>query len=182
MQRIAVIYFSKYGSTQKYAETLAQQLGGDSLAGKDVTEAQLQAYDALIWGAGLIAGRPEGIGKIRQIIPLLSGKRQYVFISGLRDTEDEAYYQDVVRQNFPPEVAAHIRRFYFLPGDMNPDRLGFFSRMMIRMVASSLRKKPPETLTDADKAMMEGKSTHHFSQEKADALAADVRNEGEASA
>lgn len=178
MQRIAIIYFSKYGSTQKYAEFLADQLDGDTIPGKEVTEERLQPYDVLIWGAGLIAGRPEGIGSMRKTIPLLTGKRQYVFLSGLHDTDDQDYYQDIARQSFPPQVASHIQRFYFLPGDMNPDRLGFFARKMVGMAASSLRKKPPESLTAEDKAMMGGEATHHFDPEKAEALAADVRNEG----
>ena len=54
--KIAVIYASKYGSTETYARWIAEELDAGLYLVKAVSAEMLQDYDAVIYGGGLYAG------------------------------------------------------------------------------------------------------------------------------
>jgi flavodoxin len=47
------MYFSKYGSTKKYAEWIAEELNGDIFDIKNVKNSSLDDYSTIILGSGL---------------------------------------------------------------------------------------------------------------------------------
>lgn len=154
MQKTAVIFFSRYGTTERYARALAQELGADVFDGARVSVAQLVPYDALVWGSGLIAGRLTGLAQMKKHIPQLSTKRQYLYLLGMAPTTDAEYYQRATRENFPPETARHITRFYFVQGDIDQRKLSFMHRLVMRMVAGGIKKKPEAERTAQDNALL----------------------------
>jgi len=61
MAKVLIMYFSKYGSTKKYAEWIASELNGDIFNIKNIKQNILENYDTIILGSGLYAGRIEGL-------------------------------------------------------------------------------------------------------------------------
>ena len=56
-----VIYRSKYGSTKKYAEWIAEELGCNILEFKEAKIENLMKYDTIIYGGGLYAEVINGV-------------------------------------------------------------------------------------------------------------------------
>jgi menaquinone-dependent protoporphyrinogen IX oxidase len=56
MPNALVLYFTKYGSTKKYAEWIAEELKGDIFDIKDARPNQLHEYDVILLGSALYAG------------------------------------------------------------------------------------------------------------------------------
>lgn len=55
MNRTAVVYQSKYGSTEKYAKWIAETLACNLFDRETVTLDELRSYDTIIYGGGLLA-------------------------------------------------------------------------------------------------------------------------------
>lgn len=60
MNKTAVVFKSKYGSTKKYAQWIAEELSCDIFERKNVKSDDLEAYDTVIYGGGLYAGGVKG--------------------------------------------------------------------------------------------------------------------------
>ena len=54
--RILVTYASKYGTTKRYAQWIAEDLACDLRDSREVNAELLKSYDILIHGGGLCAG------------------------------------------------------------------------------------------------------------------------------
>lgn len=54
--RILVTYASKYGTTKRYAQWIAEDLACDLRDSREVNAELLKSYDILIHGGGLYAG------------------------------------------------------------------------------------------------------------------------------
>lgn len=48
MKKTAVIYKSEYGSTKKYAQWIAEELGADLLEAAKTKAAELRGYDIIL--------------------------------------------------------------------------------------------------------------------------------------
>jgi flavodoxin len=47
---IAVIYGTKHGTTKRYAEWIAEELGAALFAGNEIRPGELQNYDCVVFG------------------------------------------------------------------------------------------------------------------------------------
>lgn len=63
-KKTAVIYKSKYGSTKKYAQWIAEELGADLMETDKTKLSALQNYDVIVYGGGLYAGGVSGISLV----------------------------------------------------------------------------------------------------------------------
>lgn len=60
MSKIAVVYKSKYGSSKKYAEWIADELKAELFEHSKIKKDDLLKYDTIIYGGGLYAGSISG--------------------------------------------------------------------------------------------------------------------------
>ena len=72
--KTVVIYESKYGTTKKYAEWIADALSCDLFEKKSITPSALTGYDTIIYGGGLYAGGVSGIGLLKKNFSKISNK------------------------------------------------------------------------------------------------------------
>ncbi len=137
MERIVVIYKSKSGFSQKYAEWIAQALGCPMLENKGLTLTDLEPWDTIIYGGGLYAVGINGIELIKTNFNELKGKRLIVFATGATPPREEDL-QKVWESNFSSEQRAAITRFYFR-GGFDFTKLGRVNKLMISLLKVKLR-------------------------------------------
>lgn len=53
MKKVVVIYGSKYGTTEKYAKWISEELNCDLFSYKSIKKDNLLNYDTIIYGGGL---------------------------------------------------------------------------------------------------------------------------------
>ena len=125
--KILVTYQSKTGFTKKYAEWISAELKGELQDIKTLKD--VQDYDILIHGGWIMGGMIMGIDKIKKLNP----KKLIVFGVGYtkKDEVDIEKIKEVSK-------LGDIPLFYY-QGGMNPKKMGFVNRMIVKMVT---KEKP----------------------------------------
>ena len=139
--QIAVVYATKYGSTQRYAEWVAEELHADLVAFAEAEIDKLCTYDTVIFGSCVYAGRIQGINFLKENRDALGETQLLIFTVGLTQPGDEAAYQQVLDKNFTPEEREGLRFFHF-PGALDYKKMNFMERHMMRILKGSIKKKP----------------------------------------
>lgn len=156
MNKIAVVYQSKYGSTEKYAKWISEELSGDLFDRKAVEADDLRSYDTIIYGGGLYAGGVSGIDFIAKNYNHFSDKNVVLFTCGLADTSNAINTDHIkagIRKLFTPEMEKQIKIFH-LRGGIDYSKLSFMHKTMMSMLHKTLTKKAPDTLNDEDREML----------------------------
>ena len=83
MDRTIVIYKSKYGATEKYAQWIGQEIDCPVVSADDFNKKDFEKYDNIIFGGGVHAGGVTGFDLIRKSMRKLAGKKVVVFAVGL---------------------------------------------------------------------------------------------------
>lgn len=149
MTKTVVVYKSKYGSTKKYAEWIAEKLNADIFENSKVNLAKLMEYDTLIFGGGVIAGAISGIKLLTKNIKHLKQKNLIVFSVGLTIPDDTKALDNIYNRNFKPEIKNSITFFHY-QGCMKLENLSFLHRKVMNTVIKSTDKKSDKTKADID--------------------------------
>ncbi len=156
--KTVVVYRTKYGSTQTYAQWIGEELGCPVFDYKDISISQLEQYDTIIYGGGLYAEVISGVHLITKNLNRLDGKKIVVFSTGITPLECRDYYEKlVVEKNFKPDMLEKIKLFNFL-GKMKTEELSLIHRTALKTLKKimSSKEKPTEMekllvdLCDAD--------------------------------
>lgn len=177
--KTAVIYQSKYGSTAIYAKWLAEELGADLLTAAQVTPAQLQPYDTLVYGGGLYAGSVNGISLLTKHCAHIRDKRLYLFTVGASDMTDPDNIRAIrstLEKTVPPALWA-TAQVYHLRGGIAFSKMGFVHRSLMKMMVGMLRKKPTQELRADEQGMVEtfGQDVDFTDRAALAPLVADIR-------
>ena len=82
MSKVVVLYQSKYGATQKYAQWLAAELACDLVETKKANIDQIATYDVIILGGGVYASGIRGFSFLKRHFSRLKKKKLAVFAVG----------------------------------------------------------------------------------------------------
>jgi menaquinone-dependent protoporphyrinogen IX oxidase len=157
MAKVLVMYFSKYGSTKKYAEWIASELNGDIYNIKNVKQNILENYDTIILGSGLYAGKIEGINIIINNYDTIKDKKLIIFTCGLADynkTENINNINKRLEKIIPVNIRENIK-IYYLRGGMNYEKLNLKHKTMMGLLKKMIQKKVSEKLTDENEEFLE---------------------------
>ncbi len=149
MKKIAVIYKSVYGTTKRYAQWIAEELGASLFEASSVKPAQLMDYDVVVYGGGLYAGGIIGV----KLVAKNPCKELVVFTVGLA-TPEITDYSEILATNFSADKLADIKVFH-LHGGMDYGKLGVAHRAMMAFKKKEAEKKPISERTSDDHAMIE---------------------------
>ena len=155
--RILVTYASKYGTTKRYAQWIAEDLACDLRDSREVNAELLKSYDILIHGGGLYAGGLSGIQTIVKNYDAISNKRIILFSCGLADPEDPenvAHIEAGLEKVLTPEMREKIRQFH-LRGGVDYSRLGLTHKAMMAMLRTVMLKKGYDNLRSEDQMMLD---------------------------
>lgn len=143
---VIVLYNSKTGFTQTYAELLAAELSCPVHPLKDAPT-DLSQYDAVAFGSRLHAGMLDGWKKARKLLAQRGAKRLVLFATGAMPNEAEEQIQKVWEQNLTPEERKTIPHFYLQAG-LRLEKLGFGDRAMLRVAAWAMGRKKDKSPED----------------------------------
>lgn len=137
-----VIYKSKYGSTKKYAEWIAEELSCEVRDAKDVKIEDLINYDTIIYGGGLYAEVIAGVHLITKNIDKLSDKKLIVYSTGITPISCREYYDTLVMdKNFKTQEMREKIKVYNFLGKMVLDELSVVHRTAIKTLKKIMSGK-----------------------------------------
>jgi menaquinone-dependent protoporphyrinogen IX oxidase len=143
MQKVIVVYRSKGGFVQRYAEMIAKAVGADLADARGVDIAKLKQYDTIVFGGGLYAVGINGVGLIKKNLEALSGRRIIVFAAGASPPRPEIV-NEVRDRNFDAVQQKRIR-FFLLRGGFDYSKLSAFDKLLMQLMKKSLRRKKNPT-------------------------------------
>lgn len=143
-----IVYKSKTGFTQRYAQWLQEETQFDLKRLEDLSPAALSGYETVIFGGRLHAGRVDGLKKL---LGLVRGQRLLIFATGASPAEATALTEGMWAENLTPEQLQAIPHFYLQAG-LNYERMGLADRLMMKVFASMMRKKKDKTPEDMEMA------------------------------
>jgi menaquinone-dependent protoporphyrinogen IX oxidase len=149
MKNIAVIYKSIYGTTKRYAEWIAEELGASLLEMSTVKPAQLMDYDVVVYGGGLYAGGIAGV----KLVAKNPCKSLVVFTVGLA-TPEITDYTEKLTKSFTAERLKRIKVFH-LRGGIDYGRLSMVHKAMMAVMKNETEKKPVAERTSDDGLLLE---------------------------
>ena len=156
MNKILVIYSSKYGHTKTYAYWLAEELNADICDSKSLKNNMLDGCSAVLFGSGLYAGTNKAASLIVKYFEQIKDKKVGLFTCGLTDVSSEANILDrnkALDRIITPEIRNKIKIFH-VQGGIDYGNLSFLHKMMMKMVYANLSKKPENELTDENKVIL----------------------------
>jgi len=156
-KKLAVIYNSKYGSTKRYAEWIAEGTKGELWKSSEVNADDLQKYDVLVFGGSLHAVGIKGIKLIRDNFQQLKDKKIIVFGVGASTIREEAI-KHVLEHNFTDTMKEKIY-FFLLRGAFNYKELSFVDKMLMNALRLKLKMKKEEDLDEESRGLLASFST-----------------------
>lgn len=157
MNQTIVIYESKYGFTERYANWIAKTLSCPMIEKKNFHAKDFANYDTIIYGGGLYAGGISGIKLLTQNFPQIRSKNIILFTCGLANPDDPAnvsHIRESLKKVLTPEIL-DIFHIFHLRGGIDYSRLNLVHRSMMAMLARMLSKKSPEDLREEDQLLLE---------------------------
>lgn len=149
-----VVYTSKYGSTEKYARWIAQALGCPAKRQQDVTTQELRAYDTVIYGGGIYAGRVAGLKKFLPKLGDAQGKKLILFMVGMTSPVYKNLYDEWVGGNLAQEWIERFEVFY-LQGDLLFSKMSGAHKLIMRMQKTMIEKEPAGERSEENNQLVE---------------------------
>jgi Flavodoxins len=143
LKKIAVVYRSKSGYTEKYAKWIAKAVGGDLLRGEETKADDLLAYDIIVYGGGLYAVGIHGIRLITDHYEKLKDKKLIVFGLGASPVR-QSVVEEVRNKNLTEEQQKTID-FYLLRGGFDKRKLTSFDKVLMQLMKINLKTKKNPT-------------------------------------
>ncbi len=149
-----VIYNSSTGFTKKYAEWISEEAGCECVNFKKGSKMDLSGYDAVVFGSWSMAGGFTKLAWFKKKMPSLAaaGKKLLVFAVGASPVENPEV--DVALRNAFTDEERKIAKIFYCQGGLDYDKMGWFSKKMLKMFAKMIASKKDATEDDKKKAEM----------------------------
>ena len=125
-----VVYESRYGSTERYAKWIGEELNCKVSKIKEVSIDELLNYDNIVFGGWLEAGKIKGLKDISKNYQKLKNKNLIIYYVGLSIINDEMQ-REIRKNNF--ENMDNIKDFY-MRGAFNYENLNMIDKVMMSML------------------------------------------------
>ena len=151
-----VLYTTKHGATQRYAQRIGQPL--DALV-KEAAYARLEkarSYDAIVLGCPVYMGKIKGLDFFADHAKDLKDKRLVLFTCGLNDPaqEDERRKLEQQLREKLGDALEHVAVFH-LRGSIRWQSLGLAERLMMKAMVADLKKKPESQRSRTESLLIE---------------------------
>ena len=152
MSKTVVIYQSKYGATQKYAQWLAKALFCEAVERKKFSEKRFADYDTIIYGAGIYGTGIAGISWLKKNATALTDKLTVCFAVGASPFEASAL-EEIKKKNLKDELES--MPCFYCRGAFDEQRMTTGDKLLISMLKKMVAKKDPAAFEPWEAALME---------------------------
>ena len=143
MGKVAVVYRSKSGYTEKYAKWIAKAVNADLLRGEKTRPEDLMDYDTIVYGGGLYAVGINGLKLITDNYDKLKSKKLIVFSLGASPVRP-AIVEEVKNKNLTKEQQETID-FFLLRGGFDKRKLTPIDSILMKLMRINLKMKKNPT-------------------------------------
>ena len=126
--RTLVLYQSKTGNTQKYAEEIAQSVRADVLPLKKFKPKMIDDYDTIVFGGWVMANKIQGIDQFLSNYEAMKEKNVLIFSVGMSITTPESR-KEMISANI---LDLYHVRYYQLRGSFDFNKLGFVHKLLMK--------------------------------------------------
>lgn len=155
-KKIAIIYKSSTGFTEKYAKMIQEETACDLYNIKSCPQKQLKSlpneYDIIIYGSRFHAGMADGLKKAINLFYNKGKARFAVFATGAMPSGTEEMKQILEqswKNNFTAEQLEKIPHFYFQAG-LCYEKMSAMDRFMMKCFCKMLKNKKDKTPADIE--------------------------------
>lgn len=151
-----VLYTTKHGATQRYAEAIAQPLDALVKEAAYAKIAKAKTYDAIVLGCCVYMGKIKGLDFFSAYAEEMKDKRLVLFTCGIYDPADET-----VRANLDAQIkkalgdAAQYVQVFHLRGSVRWQSLGLAERVLMKALLADMKKKPEAERTLIENQLIE---------------------------
>lgn len=142
--RIAILYISRRGTTEKVARLIAEALPEHEVRLINLDEEpepDLQPWDGLIIGGPIYIGElPEKLRAwLMRHLDILRSKRLGLFICGM--IPDPAQQEQELRRAFPTALQEKAKAMAFLGGAFVQEKLNLFEKMIVLFLSKTRKSQ-----------------------------------------
>ena len=145
--RTLIVYYSKTGSTQKYAEAIAASVKCEAIPFKKFKKQMIDEYDTIVFGSRVVGNRIQKVDDFLAMYDLMKEKNVILFAVGMSLVTKETRL-NLISGNL---LDLYHIRFYQLRGSFDYSKLSFFERMLM---SNSLRMIANDPNATADQQML----------------------------
>ena len=147
-----ILYQSKYGATQKYAQWLSEETGFPCIETKRAQISDVRQYDTIILGGGIYASGIAGLSFLKKNIEALRGRQILVFCDGASPYEEKGF-QAIAAHNLKGGLEG-IPCFY-CRGAWDMEAMNILDRSLCKMLKKAVARKAPNECEPWEQALME---------------------------
>lgn len=128
-KRILVLYGTKYGSTKRYAEWIAEKTHAEIFEVSEFNQSLLNNYATVLFGSPVYMGRIKHIRFVKRNWKILCTKNVGIFsVTGI--PSDDLRQQKVFQASLPDKIRKKVM-YYPLRGAFNYRSLSFVDKMLM---------------------------------------------------
>jgi menaquinone-dependent protoporphyrinogen IX oxidase len=132
-----IVYKSRYGSTQKYAEWLKEDLKDSELIESEGFESKdLNQYDWIVFGSSIYTGKFDILPLMIKSLDKIKSKKLYLFVVGSEPPESEA--SKINYEQLPKEIKESLSGFLKVSGKIDLKKMSFIHKIMLKMVGKAI--------------------------------------------
>ncbi len=130
-----IIYHTKYGTTQQYAQWLCEDLkDADLFSMKERSQINLNHYQQIVIGSPVYMGRISLSSFLVGQWMKLKAKKVYLFAVGNMPADSSESIQSF--NILPEEIREGLQMYLKLPGKVDFSRLNFFDRLILKRMGA----------------------------------------------
>jgi menaquinone-dependent protoporphyrinogen IX oxidase len=135
-----VIYKSKYGATQQYAQWIGAELNLPVFETEELDGVKLNSYDFIVAGSSVYMGKMLIKKWLKENLDTLWHKKIFLFVVSGTPVDKKDKLDSYVTASVPEEVRNRMD-IYFLPGKLVITELSLFDRLLIKAGARMSERK-----------------------------------------
>lgn len=130
MNKILILYKSKYGTTKQYAEMLKTELNSDIAELDHFRKSNYRGYETIIFAGFVRMGRINAVNTLRKVYSEIKTKNIVILcVGGTAATEKNI--SEIKKSNLKNDLQSVP--FFYLQGIVNIDKMNFIDRAICKI-------------------------------------------------
>lgn len=151
MKKGIIIYKSKYGATEKYANWLSKETNFDCIINKSIDINKILQYDIIIFAGGIYASGIAGLTFLKKNFAHFANKKIAVLCVGASPFEEKAF-EEIYKHNFNGSLNGIP--CYYGRGSWDESLMSFKDKTLCKLLQKAVSKQSPDTYEPWQKALM----------------------------